>query len=361
MRSLLLILLSVAALMPTPVGAEPVTFTDTTIFTTTGTEDPNDFIASRDETAIMFLSSGGGDLEEDYVEWVHNFTIPPGSIIASASIKLYLHDDNHEDNNDSTTWLGIPINYEKVSVYSIDEAITKVHYREVQGNETAPPIYDVVTFPIDALSTLYDGRYQLKARSDFVELQLTAGDFYIDRSELSITYEQTWTYFQTVPFEGAQGAQITITGAGPVFGTKKGKVLIGGVAAKVESWLPGEIVCSLKKTPPAETYDVEVRPKGVEPLSEPGAFTVRTPSIALVNPGNGSVGTLVTITGDFFGVKKGKVYLEQGEVRKAGKVKSWEMNEIDFLAPKGLSPGTCNIVVVNKAGTTTMIGAFTVE
>ena len=85
------------------------------------------------------------------------------------------------------------------------------------------------------------------------------------------------------PTEGTIGTQITITGSG--FGTKKGKVLIGGVATKIakDGWGDDRIVALLTKVPPpGGPYDVTINLKSKPPVSIPleDAFTVRNPRIS---------------------------------------------------------------------------------
>ena len=51
------------------------------------------------------------------------------------------------------------------------------------------------------------------------------------------------------PIEGTIGSVITINGSD--FGTKKGKVLINGIAAKIakDGWEPEQITCAISKPP----------------------------------------------------------------------------------------------------------------
>jgi hypothetical protein len=86
------------------------------------------------------------------------------------------------------------------------------------------------------------------------------------------------------------------------------------------------------------------------------------PGIDSISPIQGSSGAEVTIFGDFFGIKKGKVTLG-GENCK---VLSWTMNastgesEILIEVPKGLTPGIYDLSVTNLVGSDTMGGAFTI-
>jgi len=163
------------------------------------------------------------------------------------------------------------------------------------------------------------------------------------------------------PKEGTLGTELAITGND--FGSKKGKVLLGDAALKVLEWTNTTIRCLLSKAMPIGTYPVTIlrkEPKGVSPLLEEGAFAVKGPMIYEIDPGEGSVGDLIILRGKFFGSKKGKVLIGG----KSCKVISWTMDpktgesEIQFLVPKGLAPGTHDVIVVTKVGTAFEIDGF---
>ena len=162
------------------------------------------------------------------------------------------------------------------------------------------------------------------------------------------------------PEEGTIGTEISIVGMG--FGAKKGKVYLGGVALKVLVWSDEMIQCLIKKPLSPSSYDVTIQPKGAAEILSENAFSVEAPRIDSINPIQGSQGAEVTIFGDFFGIKKGKVTLG-GENCK---VLSWTMNpstgqsEIVIEVPKGLTPGTYDLTVTNQVGSDTMGGAFTI-
>jgi len=159
------------------------------------------------------------------------------------------------------------------------------------------------------------------------------------------------------PEQGTLGSEVKITGS--EFGETKGKVLIGGAALKVLNWGQEEIKGLISKVVTTGSAEVTVQrkePKGAAPISEAEAFTVETPEIWRVEPDHGGVGTDVKITGRYFGVKKGKVYLVLGDTVKSCKVMSWQMDAttglstVHFLVPKGLPAGTYDLKVTNKIG-----------
>lgn len=160
--------------------------------------------------------------------------------------------------------------------------------------------------------------------------------------------------------QGTVGTTITFTPApGSTFGDKKGKVLVGGVAAKISKngWTPTSITCILKsKVPlPAEsTYNIVIqpKPKGTAELFA-GTFTVKKPQInPLTSDSNGAPDTEATIRGLWFGTKKGKVNLGGNKC----KVKSWTMDSITgessivFVVPKKIGAGTYPLEIDNKIG-----------
>jgi len=157
------------------------------------------------------------------------------------------------------------------------------------------------------------------------------------------------------PSEGTYGTEVAITGAG--FGSKKGKVLIGTTALTVLEWTNESIRCRLAKVLAPEVYDVTIRPsgpKGTPSIIEKDGFAVKAAEIHSVEQGEGFAYDQVTIVGRFFGMKKGKVYLEYEEdgntIRKGCKVSSWVMDpvsgdsEILFVVPVML-PEVCDVVV----------------
>ena len=166
---------------------------------------------------------------------------------------------------------------------------------------------------------------------------------------------------------GSVGTQTTM--AGPGFGNKKGKILIGGASTKILNWTDASVTYEIKKPLAPMTYNLVLQlkePKGASPITYPGVFTIMAPEITLVNPTAAGVGAPITISGNYFGAKKGKVYLEANGKIKNCKVTSWTMNQTDgtsqiaFVVPK-LDPGNYQLYVSNKVGTTTPGVLFHVE
>jgi hypothetical protein len=168
------------------------------------------------------------------------------------------------------------------------------------------------------------------------------------------------------PNEGTIGTQLTLTSSG--LGTKKGKILIGDVATKIakDGWKPDSITCTVTKVPPVGTHDVTIKPYKVADITLSNAFTVKPPEIDFLDFYHGVSGDPITITGNFFSTKKGKVYFEDISTgkKKNCKVTSWGMDSIIFAVPKtskSFPPGTYLLKVDNKIGIATAIPDFTIE
>ena len=167
--------------------------------------------------------------------------------------------------------------------------------------------------------------------------------------------------------EGTIGTKLNLTGTS--FGTKKGKVLIGGVATKIatDGWKPNSINCTITKLPSAgipHDIIIMIQPyKTTPPIILSAAFTVKTPQLNPLGANHGTTGSLVTITGNFFGTKKGKVYLENPTTgkKKSCRIKYWYMepangeSTLTFLVPnlpKNFSYGEpYPLKITNKVGT----------
>ena len=185
---------------------------------------------------------------------------------------------------------------------------------------------------------------------------MTASNMFSDKGSA----QYVWPVRTAGP-SGTIGTVGVVYGTG--FGTKKGKVLIGGVAAKVATWEVDKITGLLKKVPlSAGTYDVIVMPQPYKTsprITFPYAFTVMDPQIGLHFIHHGTPGTEITAAAMFLGTKKGKVYLEyldNGQPKKKNcKIKSWTMDpttgvsEIIFVVPK-LNSGDYTLKVTNKVG-----------
>jgi hypothetical protein len=157
------------------------------------------------------------------------------------------------------------------------------------------------------------------------------------------------------PAEGTVGSEFIIYGSN--FGDKRGKVDLGEESCKVLFWSNTKITCEVKKAQPAGEYAITVTPQGSKKKSEPMVsdapylYVMRTPHIdegeplRLVEPLE-----VVTITGDYFGKKKGLVGLrDTSGLTLEAKVLDWSPDAITFRIPEGLT-GTCILGVLNDVG-----------
>ena len=174
------------------------------------------------------------------------------------------------------------------------------------------------------------------------------------------------------PVEGTIGTKVTINGTG--FGTKKGKVLINGIATKIakSGWGPGQINCTINKPPlPIDVaHPVSVLVNKV-PTSIDGTFTLRLPALDDLVTTSGAYPDPIKVTGKFFSTKKGKVYLYEPvtEKKKKLKVTSWKMNESNGMSEltfvvakpsKNFPAGAYQLKISNKVGQATTAPEFTV-
>ena len=189
-------------------------------------------------------------------------------------------------------------------------------------------------------------------------LEISSPDPGIDT--IPITLTGTGVYEATPSLlEGTYGTEIAYSGAPSGFGTKKGKIYIGGLKEKVVSWSDGSVTLIFTKFNDLAIdapYDVSIQPKepkGSAPIVLPGAFTLKKPEINIdTSDKHGAPEAPAIIKGLWFGTKKGKVYLDSQKC----KVTSWTMNPttgestITFVVPKTIVSGTYGLEVVNKVG-----------
>ena len=176
---------------------------------------------------------------------------------------------------------------------------------------------------------------------------------------VTATFMLTGTISETSPAEGTIGTVLTINGSG--FRTKKGKVLLGGMAAKITSWTDTTITAVIKKALSPGAHDLVLQPKepkGTAPITLSGAFTIMAPDITSVVPNSGGEGAVITISGNYFGTRKGKVYVGDQKC----KVTSWTMSPVTgastakFIVHKKLGTGTYLLDVENKIGRSVSFG-----
>jgi hypothetical protein len=92
---------------------------------------------------------------------------------------------------------------------------------------------------------------------------------------------------------------------------------------------------------------------------------VKAPEIDSVEPNSGLFGDLVTISGKFFGMNQGRVYLVNDQpTKRLCRIESWTYNpktnegKIVFVVPKSLLPGIYDVIVTNSVWSDTKVGGF---
>ena len=157
------------------------------------------------------------------------------------------------------------------------------------------------------------------------------------------------------PTSGMVGATVTITGTN--FGSKQGASSVtfnGTTATSITSWSSTSIVAVVPVS--ATTGNVVVTVGGLASNGVPFTVTVPMPTITLLSPTSGAVGTSVAIVGTNFGTAQGSVAF--GGVPAA--ITSWSDQAIVVTVPSGLSAGSVS-VVVTTAGNQTANTTFTVS
>jgi len=188
-----------------------------------------------------------------------------------------------------------------------------------------------------------------------------------DTSNLESAYSDEVSWSESAPPSpppsGTIGTQITITDSG--FGSKKGKVLLGNATTRIINWTDSSTTFEVMKTLTPGSYDLVVQPeepKGTAPIIYPGTFTMMAPEIVSVDPDSRISEDTVVLSGNFFGSKKGKVYLGTQKC----KVLTWAMDaitgtsQLQFVVPKKMPPGTYDIKITNRVGSFTLAKGFTI-
>jgi len=165
-------------------AAVPITFTDTTTFTASGTNPEGDLD-----------TYGWGDVNKldgagDYVAWTHHFVFdPPAIAINSATLAINFWDDD----KDKWCWF-VPIDHEVAIGWAEDWSIA---FGEIDSGTAGPYNLNV--------SYLGDGDFSVAVLS-------LGGDFYIVDSLLTINYESDTLPNGTAPVP--EPATILLLGGG---------------------------------------------------------------------------------------------------------------------------------------------------
>jgi hypothetical protein len=162
------------------------------------------------------------------------------------------------------------------------------------------------------------------------------------------------------PAEGTVGTTVSVTAADA--GTVKPKVSIRAVGTRKKRPLrvtefTTNSVSATVLSGKAGTYDVVLDTKNGTDEEFAACFTIRTPDAESVMPAAANPQQTVTIVGAYFGTKKPSVKIG----RKVAKVTTFTDAGIGFTVPTTLANGTYDVVVKNKVGTDTLVGALTIR
>jgi C1A family cysteine protease len=174
---------------------------------------------------------------------------------------------------------------------------------------------------------------------------------------------------------GTIGTRIALAGSG--FGDRKGKVLVGDTATKIITWSDSSIVFEIRKSLIPGPYEVMVQPREKKyfvSMGESDVFTMKPPENVSFAADLGLPGDQIEISGNYFGSKKGKIYLEDqiSGLTRSCRVIAWSMDpatgesSVIFTVPKprGYVPGVATsytLKVTNKVGTAITSTAFTIN
>lgn len=169
------------------------------------------------------------------------------------------------------------------------------------------------------------------------------------------------------------GERVTLNGD-EGFTVKPGKILVGGKRAKIVAWTDKLVTFTVPGIIAGDYFVSIVRRDGQSASTEAlgtgnnsYSLPIKIPRIDAIDPTEGFPKSTVTITGEFFGTGKPKVYFvpdgDLSATRFAAKVlKGNTSTVIATRVPKRLKPGKYQVVVKNAAGESesTEAGIFTV-
>lgn len=154
------------------------------------------------------------------------------------------------------------------------------------------------------------------------------------------------------PSAGGSGITLVVSGAG--FGRRFGVVTIGGAKAWIRKWRDTEIRLKVPTTLKAGQHAVKVTPQGKSALLA-GNYTLMRPVIESITPADGRAGNIITIIGEGFGGRRGKIRLGKRWVTSV----LWVDNKIKFKVPYFLRKGQYAVTIQAKHGDIKIENAFT--
>ncbi|MCW9708615.1 IPT/TIG domain-containing protein, partial [Fodinibius salsisoli] len=161
------------------------------------------------------------------------------------------------------------------------------------------------------------------------------------------------------PTEGEVGTAVTITGSNFGATASDNAVAFGGVEASINSASETEVVAVVPNSLGAGAVDVTLTANG-QTATSPQQFTVTVPApvIDAINPTEGEVGTVVTITGSNFGATAGDNAVAFGGVEAS--INSASETEVVAVVPNSLGAGAVDVTLTANGQTATAPQQFTV-
>jgi len=208
---------------------------------------------------------------------------------------------------------------------------------------------------------------RMQARSGSFRQVLTAGLAIMGLALMGAA--SAWAQPTLDVTKGAVGTQFTITGTG--FGAVPGKVLFWPEnpvtkppRIAVVSWTNTSIVAVVGACSATMDCDVQVLPKGaITPITADNGFEVRRPNMDSISPVTGGAGALITISGEYFGAVRPRVYLDPqtiGAKPFACTVVAYSDTAVDFLVPEKAGPGVYHLWIINSVSADGKDDAFTI-
>jgi hypothetical protein len=172
-------------------------------------------------------------------------------------------------------------------------------------------------------------------------------------------------------YRGTVGSQITLTNFG--YGIRKGRVLIENAPTRIINWNDSSITFQIRKSLSIGLHNIVVKPiepRGAIPITLGGVLTMMAPEIVAVDPASGAPGDVITLSGNYFGTIKPRVFIEDSTSgrKKYCRITYRNMepttgqSTLSFITPKlpqGHNPGAYLLKLNNRIGTTET--TFTVD
>jgi hypothetical protein len=102
---------------------------------------------------------------------------------------------------------------------------------------------------------------------------------------------------------------------------------------------------------------LKVRPKNSKIAFALAGMTIELPAVDDIAQDTAAVRTEITIHGQYFGARRGKVEIGG----KRAKVVSWTADTVQAVVPAGIPSGLTYVYVTNRAGTSTDLVSFNVQ